>query len=77
MRTIMMTYPGFQSLPRGVRRMLLASETFFFEEAQMRSRECREGLVTPKEPLGLIGDGCWPPVLQRGTAVERIPRLAA
>jgi hypothetical protein len=34
MRTIMLTYPGFQALPQGIKKMLLASETFFFSEAQ-------------------------------------------
>ena len=29
-----MSYPGFQDLPRGIRMLLLASESFFFAEAQ-------------------------------------------
>jgi|GEM_PF-5471182 len=33
MKSIMATYPGFQTLPRGVKRLLLASENFFFNEA--------------------------------------------
>jgi hypothetical protein len=32
MRTIILTYPGFQSLPRGVKQLLLATENFYFEE---------------------------------------------
>jgi hypothetical protein len=32
MKLIMMTYPGFQELPKGVKKMLLVSETFFFDE---------------------------------------------
>lgn len=32
MRTIILSYPGFQSLPRGVKQLLLATENFYFEE---------------------------------------------
>jgi len=32
MRTIMMSYPRFRSLPKGVRRMLVMSEQHFFDE---------------------------------------------
>jgi len=34
MRTIILTYPGYQSLPRGIKQMLVASENFFFEESR-------------------------------------------
>jgi hypothetical protein len=34
MKLIMMTYPGFQDLPKGVKKMLLASESHFFDEAR-------------------------------------------
>jgi len=33
MKSIMATYPGFQTLPRGVKRLLLTSENFFFVDA--------------------------------------------
>lgn len=33
MRTIILTYPRFQSLPRGIKQMLVTSESFFFGEA--------------------------------------------
>jgi hypothetical protein len=33
MKSIMMTYPNFQALPKGLKQMLLASESFFFDEA--------------------------------------------
>jgi len=33
MKSIMFTYPGFQSLPRGIKQMLVTSETHFFGEA--------------------------------------------
>ncbi len=32
MRTIILTYPGYQSLPRGIKQMLVASENFYFDE---------------------------------------------
>jgi len=33
LKSIMMTYPGFQTLPRGIKKLLLVSESFFFREA--------------------------------------------
>jgi len=32
--TITAAYPGFQALPKGVKQMLLLSESLFFEEAR-------------------------------------------
>ena len=37
MKSIMMTYPNFQALPRGLRIMLLESESFFFGEANSQA----------------------------------------
>lgn len=34
MKSIMVTYPGFQGLPKGIKQLLLASESHFFEEAK-------------------------------------------
>jgi hypothetical protein len=34
MRTIVLTYPGFVSLPKGIKQMLVASERFYFDEAR-------------------------------------------
>jgi len=33
MKSIITTYPDFHALPKGIKRMLLASESFFFSEA--------------------------------------------
>jgi hypothetical protein len=33
MKSIITTYPDFHALPKGIKRMLLASESFFFAEA--------------------------------------------
>jgi hypothetical protein len=41
MKSIITTYPDFQSLPKGVRRMLVASESFFFHEANSRMQKPR------------------------------------
>jgi hypothetical protein len=73
----MMTYPEFQSLPRGIRKMLLASETFFFEEAHAPSREYREALVTARQPLRFVRDGDWRSVWESHQGAERMQRLAA
>jgi hypothetical protein len=34
LHSITATYPGFQSLPKGVKQMLLVSESVFFDEAR-------------------------------------------
>ncbi len=34
MRTIILTYPGYQSLPRGIKQMLVATEEFYFDESR-------------------------------------------
>jgi hypothetical protein len=34
MKSIITTYPDFQCLPRGIKKMLLASETYFFSAAK-------------------------------------------
>jgi hypothetical protein len=33
MKSIVVTYPDYQSLPKGIKRLLVASESHFFEEA--------------------------------------------
>ena len=46
MKSIITTYPDFQSLPKGIRRMLVASESFFFLEANSRMQKPRNGEAT-------------------------------
>ena len=46
MKSIMTTYPGFHSLPRGIKKLLLESETFFFSE--------------PRGTQGKTGNGKFP-----------------
>jgi len=37
MNSIVWTYPGFESLPKGIKQMLVASEAHFIKEAKPRS----------------------------------------
>jgi len=34
MKSIVVTYPDYQSLPKAIKRMLVASESHFYEEAK-------------------------------------------
>ena len=45
MKSIITTYPDFHVLPKGIKRMLLASESFFFAEACSPSNQPR---LTPE-----------------------------
>jgi hypothetical protein len=42
MKSIMVTYPNFRLLPKGLKQLLLASESFFFEEAILPPRRREE-----------------------------------
>ncbi len=46
MKSIITTYPDFQALPRGVKKMLLASESHFFDDAETRRVKRRGGAVS-------------------------------
>jgi hypothetical protein len=61
---IMTTYPGFHDLPKGIKRMLLVSESFFFDELRTRTSPAANPLV----PL--------PPALT-GTYIPHRPPAAA
>jgi hypothetical protein len=43
LNSITATYPGFQSLPRGVKQMLLVSESVFFDEARTALKASQTG----------------------------------
>ena len=43
MKSIITTYPDFQSLPKGIRSMLVASESFFFGEGNSRMQKPGNG----------------------------------
>ena len=50
MKSIIVTYPNFRLLPKGLKQLLLASESFFFEEAM--PPPCR---TDKKQSLALNG----------------------
>ena len=76
MKSIMMSYPGFPSLPRGVRKLLLTSESFFFEEADLRLAGCLDGLVTAKERPRMGTQGAWRTYCETGVEGARLSRVA-
>jgi hypothetical protein len=43
LNSITATYPGFQSLPKGVKQMLLVSESVFFDEARTATKASQTG----------------------------------
>jgi len=51
LRSIAFNYPGFQSLPRGIKKMLVVTESFFFSEENGRNRAD----VRPISPQPLFG----------------------
>lgn len=52
MKPIMMVYPGFQMLPKGLKQLLVESESFFFEEETTFFRRDRR----QASPLGVNTD---------------------
>ena len=52
MKPIMMVYPGFQALPKGLKQLLVESESFFFEEETTFIRRNRK----PAASLGVDND---------------------
>jgi len=49
MRTIITTYPGFQDLPAGIKRMLVVSEDFFFQEIQSQAAKAKTAQSAQRE----------------------------
>jgi hypothetical protein len=47
MKTITMVYPGFQMLPKGLKQLLVESESFFFEEETTFFRRDRKPFGSP------------------------------
>jgi hypothetical protein len=45
MNATILNYPGFQTLPKGVKQMLLVSESYFFEEGPAPRQFYRSALV--------------------------------
>ena len=55
----MLTYPGFQSLPQGLKKLLLASETFFFSEPQSHAPRPAPGPVPAPQWQAPYSAGLW------------------
>jgi len=45
MKTITMVYPRFQTLPKGLKQLLVESESFFFEEETTFFRRDQKAIV--------------------------------
>jgi hypothetical protein len=52
MKTIILTYPGFQALPKGVRQLLVATESFYYGETSVAAQKSNDN----KPDLGAIHD---------------------
>lgn len=53
-KLIMTTYPGFHDLPKGVKKMLLVSESFFFDELRIApSRPTVRRSLTSLQAIGI------------------------
>lgn len=49
MKTIITTYPGYQDLPVGIKRMLVVSEDFFFREMPSAAARAKIARRTQRE----------------------------
>jgi hypothetical protein len=54
MKPIMVVYPGFQALPKGLKQMLVESESFFFEEETTFFRRDRKSAASAGENNRLV-----------------------
>ena len=53
MKSIMTTYPDFQALPKGLKQLLLASESFFFDEMSIGAGK------NGARALEIVNSGHW------------------
>ncbi len=67
MNTTILNYPGFQTLPKGVRQMLLVSEAYFFNEPASHHQE--EEVVARRANRG-SKDFMWIQWLPAGRTLE-------
>jgi hypothetical protein len=73
MDTTILNDPGFQTLPKGVKRMLVASEAYFFDQPAPHPEVLEENGYASRpvwEPLGRGGYG-------QGVMQSLLPGLAA
>jgi hypothetical protein len=57
MNTTILSYPGFQTLPKGVRRMLVASEAHFFDQPASHHKEQEEKGCDGRSDWESLGSG--------------------
>lgn len=57
LKSISTTYPGFQALPKGIKQMLVVTESFYFDEARPPHLEPGEHHEIPPEVLHLANAG--------------------
>jgi hypothetical protein len=74
MNTTILNYPGFQTLPKGVRQMLLVSEAYFFNEpaSHHHSRDMIKAVRKPGSAgIRSLRNACgWHLLLAPQTAIE-------
>jgi len=54
MKSIILTYPGFQALPKGIKQMLAVSETVFFRDATTTSTAVQGKLEHAQPPRSRV-----------------------
>jgi len=62
MKSIVVTYPDYQSLAKGIKKMLVVSETLFFGEAKgapVIHRDAKPALMAARTGR-FSGRGAWP-----------------
>jgi hypothetical protein len=60
MKSIVTTYSGFQALPRGIKQMLVTSESLFFDEARPEiphQTRLKQGQSFRPLTVGTFGNG--------------------
>ena len=57
MKPIMTVYPGYQTLPKGLKKLLVESESFFFEEETTFFRRDRKAAAALSMVEDLVGVG--------------------
>jgi len=72
MKSIVVTYPEFQSLPKGIKRMLVTSESLFFRDART-ALNGREELLRGRAPLAT--DPYWRNLISQQSIAASSPIL--
>ena len=78
MNSITATYPGFQALPKGIKQMLVVSESLFFEESKTSARVSGRGGRPHEaaEPESASSSPAWAVVEPPAIAPWAVPAVA-